>query len=364
MLEHGKADVGMQIKTKESLAEMPGEVQSDGNISMEKLIDCREQVFCCEVCPESNHVAVGLNNGVVKILDVFDGKHFYTLVDVEVRRTYLPAVTCSWLGKERLVVGYASGSLKIWNISNQECLATVDERRTILATCIPPTQDMVITSGNNSDIYLYSLPGLRLIRQLSASPSKTMMDGHRSSVYALKHHPVDNWNFLSGGWDNTVQFWDRRDNRAQRRIFGTHICGNAIDINPKDNTILTGSWRSHHEGLQIWDYREGELIRDIPDEQNERCNYYAAQFIGEDCIIAGGSKKDICKVKEKRGGVEMGHVYNLNKAVYCIDTSRHRVRGETVDVRACFGFANFLALVDVSDVDQSAAIKSSILDNA
>merc|ERR1719238_856914 len=76
MLEHGKADVGMQIKTKESLAEMPGEVQSDGNISMEKLIDCREQVFCCEVCPESNHVAVGLNNGVVKILDVFDGKHF------------------------------------------------------------------------------------------------------------------------------------------------------------------------------------------------------------------------------------------------------------------------------------------------
>ena len=75
--------------------------------------DCREQVFCCEVCPESNLVAVGLNNGVVKILDVFEGKHFYTLVDVEVRRTYLPAVTCSWLGNERLVVGYASGSLKV-----------------------------------------------------------------------------------------------------------------------------------------------------------------------------------------------------------------------------------------------------------
>ena len=64
------------------------------------------------------------------------------------------------------------------------------------------------------------------------------MDGHRTAVYALKHHPNETWNFISGGWDDTVQFWDRRQERATKRIFGPHICGESIDIDPKEHTIL------------------------------------------------------------------------------------------------------------------------------
>ena len=38
-----------------------------------------------------------------------------------------------------------------------------------------------------------------------SSSAQENMDGHKMSVYALKHHPVDTWNFISAGWDDTVQ---------------------------------------------------------------------------------------------------------------------------------------------------------------
>lgn len=87
------------------------------------------------------------------------------------------------------------------------------------------------------------------IQTCNASPSLSLMDGHRTSVFAIKHHPIDTWNFISGGWDDTVQFWDRREKRAIRRIFGPHICGNSIDINHHDNTILVS--RDHFRFLRI-----------------------------------------------------------------------------------------------------------------
>lgn len=45
---------------------------------------------------------------------------------------------------------------------------------------------------------------------------------------------------------------------AARRIFGPHICGDAIDVDI-NNTLLTGSWRSE-EQLQLWDFGSGKLI--------------------------------------------------------------------------------------------------------
>lgn len=42
------------------------------------------------------------------------------------------------------------------------------------------------------------------------------MDGHRARVFAVKYHPLKNHEFVSGGWDDTVQFWDTREAHAVR----------------------------------------------------------------------------------------------------------------------------------------------------
>jgi len=57
-----------------------------------------------------------------------------------------------------------------------------------------------------------------------------------------------------------------------RKIFGPHICGDALDIQSvsvsgSSQQILTGSWRKDNT-LQIWDYGSGKLIKNVPSDYN------------------------------------------------------------------------------------------------
>lgn len=46
------------------------------------------------------------------------------------------------------------------------------------------------------------------------------MDGHRFRIFSIKYHPKYLNLFLSGGWDNTIQFWDTRQPHSIRfKIF-------------------------------------------------------------------------------------------------------------------------------------------------
>ena len=69
---------------------------------------------------------------------------------------------------------------------------------------------------------------------------------------------IVSWNLLTSM--HNFQFY--------RRIFGPHICGDALDILPSNGNILTGSWRKDNS-VQIWDFNSGELIRDVPDDFNK-----------------------------------------------------------------------------------------------
>ena len=66
------------------------------------------------------------------------------------------------------------------------------------------------------------------------------MDGHRSRVFGVCFNPRSSHELISGGWDNTIQFWDIRQPYALRRISGAHICGDALDIsrNGKEVYVL------------------------------------------------------------------------------------------------------------------------------
>nr|XP_032800934.1 protein will die slowly-like [Petromyzon marinus] len=76
------------------------------------------------------------------------------------------------------------------------------------------------------------------------------MDGHRSRVFAVQWHPESENVFLSGGWDNTVQFWDSRMPHSVRSLYGPHICGEALHFDSSGSTILSGSWRKR-QALQV-----------------------------------------------------------------------------------------------------------------
>ena len=56
-----------------------------------------------------------------------------------------------------------SFSFQVWNVSNQQCLKTIEEDRTVYQTMVTPTKDALITAGKDSDINVYDLDSLQKI---------------------------------------------------------------------------------------------------------------------------------------------------------------------------------------------------------
>ena len=56
-----------------------------------------------------------------------------------------------------------SDYFQVWNVSNSQCLQTIEEDRTVYQTMVTPTQDALITAGKDSDIHVYDLASLQKI---------------------------------------------------------------------------------------------------------------------------------------------------------------------------------------------------------
>jgi COMPASS component SWD3 len=76
------------------------------------------------------------------------------------------------------------------------------------------------------------------------------MDGHKNRIHAIRSHPSMETVFLTGGWDETVHYWDERAPHSQKHFAGPHLCGDALDIIEEHDVILTGSWR-RNSTLQV-----------------------------------------------------------------------------------------------------------------
>ena len=101
---------------------------------------------------------------------------------------------------------------------------------------------------------------------------------HSNRIFAICFHPLEKEIILSGGWDNTIQIWDARisgkGHGAVRSMFGAHLCGDALQVTPDGNYVISGSWRPD-DALQIWDFRSGKLISSIPFlRSNSECKPY------------------------------------------------------------------------------------------
>ena len=63
----------------------------------------------------------------------------------------------------------------------------------------------------------------------------------KNRIFCLKFDPINPNGLWSGGWDSTVQGWDLRTGKVTSTIYGPQICGQAIDIHPDKQMLLTGS---------------------------------------------------------------------------------------------------------------------------
>lgn len=193
--------------------------------------------------------------------------------------------------KNVFLVASCDGTVSQWHMSSSTCLFSIkEEDNQIYAVDYSGGNgDYFATAGSDSKVRVYDNNSRQLLHTLQAGGRGTT--GHSARVYSVKYRPGDDNVLVTGGWDNTLQFWDTRVGHSVRSIFGPHLCGDAIDI--KDNQLLTASHRPE-DPLQLWDFGSGQLMHTLPWRPAASANgkmelLYTAQFSPRgDFIAAGG----------------------------------------------------------------------------
>lgn len=158
------------------------------------------------------------------------------------------------------------------------------------------------------------------------------MDGHNNRVFSASFHPRQENEFISGGWDSTVQFWDMRHEHAVRHISDVYMCGDGLDINRNGNQILACAWMNR-DSIRIYDYRTAQMLKILtPDVHTSQL--YCGKFLGFNYFITGGTNANLVRTVDMRTLSSVALATNLPGAVYSIDmaTKPDKTTAEKEDI--------------------------------
>jgi len=307
--------------------EMTGEASklSKGNISLIKEIDTGlESVFCTRFSSDGELIATGSADGWVKIINNA-GRCVYKFKATE---KDMPTTAVSWRPRSEklgslqvLVTVNVFGVVRHWHVPSQkEIYRLKEDDNEIYVLNYRNDGRQFVTGGKDAVVRVYDEETKTLVNELNRG-TFSHSTGHSNRIFAAKYKPDDNNVLVTGGWDNTLLLWDLRENKAFKTIYGPHIAGSSLDI--KNDTILTGSWRSK-DGLECWDFKSGQNIMRI-----SKCPMiYCAQFLpnSADTFVAGGVSQNEWRLYSTDGISKSGPMQLTGKrGIYTCDAWGERL---------------------------------------
>lgn len=100
-----------------------------------------------------------------------------------------------------------------------------------------PKLKKFLTAGDDGNICLYDEESRVQERVFKSSENTGKLDGHSLRVFCVCFNPTSNYEFISGGWDNVVHFWDVRQQNSIRHISNVHMCGEGLDVSPNGKEV-------------------------------------------------------------------------------------------------------------------------------
>ncbi|XP_055777472.1 U5 small nuclear ribonucleoprotein 40 kDa protein-like isoform X1 [Salvelinus fontinalis] len=305
--------------------------KTKGELHIHSVLECGSEVMTCQFNNEGTLLAVGLSDGAIKLYSMDNGNFLQTLRDSSSILSSLPVTalrfTLSSQSRCLLLATYASGLVRSWYVWGGECLWGVRDvgetgggeggggQRQTLSLSVSPSGEKAATGGSDSAIHLYDLSTHQRLMTCKASSTRTVMDGHCFRVFAVTFHPEMEREFISGGWDNTIQFWDTRQQHSVRMLSGPHVCGDTLQIDPAVNHILSGSWRKDN-ALEIWDYVSGQKVTEVPHDYQGESKIYTCHWLGQDHIVAAGSQSNMLRVINRWTMTTESRLLGLSSAVF------------------------------------------------
>ncbi|XP_051969162.1 WD repeat-containing protein tag-125-like [Xyrauchen texanus] len=210
--------------------------KTNGDLHIHTVLDCGFEVMTCQFSEDGSMLAAGLNDGSIKVYGTDSGELIQTLKDNSSSLFSMPVTALRFIviGQShcQILATYASGDVCCWYVwggqklweSNEASEAGV--QRQTLSLSVSLSGEQALTGGSDSVIHLYDLTTHQRLQSFSASSSRTVMDGHRFRVFAVTFHPESVREFISGGWDNTIQANNHFSCNNSSQIHSIHSMSN------------------------------------------------------------------------------------------------------------------------------------------
>lgn len=192
-------------------------------------------IYSTAYISDDSFICLGGGDGFVRVLSTTSKKVTYNLCKEDNSPVSCLAGTSQASGlKNSVMATRANGGLEFWHATSSQLLFQKKYDNFLQCCEVSPDGEWYVIGGDDGEMFL---------GHLNKGEPKTLETGHIGShsnrVFCIKWHPNDTNVFLSGGWDKTVYFWDRRMKMTVNKIFGSYIGGKAIDI--KGNEYLLGN---------------------------------------------------------------------------------------------------------------------------
>ncbi|XP_014240264.1 dynein assembly factor with WDR repeat domains 1-like [Cimex lectularius] len=250
----------------------------------------------------------------------------YTDDDMSGNNNPVTSVTPLVQSSEKFLTSHANGWVKVWDIQSGNCVLTIRERAQIMAVVPHPKRDRLVTLSEDARIRLYDSNSGQLTMTFENSYTKEKMTGHDSKIFAAKFHPKQINEFISGGWDDTVQFWDMRKQNSIRYFAGAHICGDGLDIDPAGDMVLTCAYQANNS-CRIWSYNTAKLYMDISTETSR---LYCGKYIGQKFLMTGGSDPCLVRIINLFTFGTLATYKSPQLGVYSLDSFRRGEKKDTI----------------------------------
>ncbi|CAG9762706.1 unnamed protein product [Ceutorhynchus assimilis] len=306
----------------------------EGKVTITSKIEGEKEALCCKYNEEYDSIAIGYSDGVINMVQSATGEPIVKLGDPDVMDNRAP-VTCIKhrpVSKQYPITNcytatYANGCVKCWSYNFNQCLYTIREDRQTYGLTYHPRFTKFVTFGDDLKVNFYDEETKTQERVLCASDNPDAHDGHMSRVFAACFHPKNNYELLTGGWDNVVQFWDLRQPHALRHISNVHMCGEGLDMNNKGTEVLACSWQKE-DPIQVFDYASAKKLYSLePDIYMTKL--YCGKYATKDFLVCGGSEPHMLRVVDLQTTATAAMINQLPGAVYGMDMGPMKVKKET-----------------------------------
>jgi len=263
------------------------------------VLNAHASMSCMEVCAETNLVAAGFDDSLLRVwdlkagaqsrnsagLDAADGAEGLTVLSGHSGPVYATHFSpCN----KFMVSASEDKSARLWSLDTKSCLVAYKGHNYPVWDCkFSPLGIYFATASHDRTARIWSTDHVHPLRILA---------GHLSDVDCLAWHPNVNY-IATGSSDKTLRLWDIQTGNCVRLFTGHHGTIYSAAVSP-NGRLLASAGEDHT--VKLWDLAEGRLIKSM---QGHTDVVWSLDFSKEGTVLASGGADntvrlwDVCGAK-------------------------------------------------------------------